>query len=201
MLDKSIPYYPISMIKTDTRNYPCFSLPEGYSFTLYQEGDEKEWSRLECELGQFENTDEGIEVFKKEFLVGHNLDAKERVLFVRDNNGEIVATAALWNGIYLGVERDRVHWIAVSDKCAGKGIAKAMLSKIIDMYNELNKEGYLYLWTGTWNYPAIAIYRKFGFSEYKGRINPLTNKEEEGFLEENENAISLASEKINNYRK
>ena len=201
MLDKSIPYYPISMIKTDTKDYPHFSLPEGYSFSLYREGDEKEWARLECELGQFENIEEGIEIFKKEFITDHNLDPKERILFVKSSDNKIVATAALWNGIYLGKEEDRVHWIAVSDECAGKGIAKAMLSKILDMYNELGKKGFVYLWTGTWNYPAISIYRRFGFSEYNGEINPLTNDKEDAFLNDNQKAISIVDKKIAEYKK
>ena len=40
MIDMSIPEYQIFMYKDDTDTYPHGSLPEGFSFKLYEEGDE-----------------------------------------------------------------------------------------------------------------------------------------------------------------
>ena len=57
MLDKSLPYTPLMMTKTDTENFPKFDLPEGYSFRFYRAGDEMHWAALECALGQFETVE------------------------------------------------------------------------------------------------------------------------------------------------
>ena len=137
--------------------FPRYCLPEGYSFDFYKAGDEAEWARLECELGQFENKDRGINCFKNEFLINQRLDPEKNVLFIKNSEGRIVATGALWDGDFLGKRLRRIHWIAVSDECRGKGIAKALISRIMEMNSELGSGEPMYLWTGTRYYPAVAI--------------------------------------------
>ena len=44
MIDKSIPYYPLTMVKDDAENYPRFDLPSGYRFEFYKKGDEIHWA-------------------------------------------------------------------------------------------------------------------------------------------------------------
>ena len=201
MIDKALPYYPVVLYKTDTSNYPKYDLPDGYSFAFYQKGDEKKWAQIECSLGQFESIDEGIKCFERAFINGQNLNPEERVLFVKDENGEYVATAAFWNGMLLGEECHRVHWVAVSDKCAGKGIAKALLCRILDLYCELGYSGFIYLLTATWYYPAINIYKKFGFIEYDGERSFDPKLDDESFVERNKKAIALIREKLGSYSK
>lgn len=196
MIDKSIPHSPISMFKTDTKSYPEYALPDGYSFSFYQKGDEVAWARLERALGQFETEALALEHFQKDFYDGQRLRPEERMLFVKDSDGEIVGTASLWDGEYFGRIEQRIHWVAVSDRCAGQGIAKAMLTRLLQLYNTLGYEGYLYLWTGTVNYPAIAIYRKFGFIEYRGEISPFTNLPDPDFAAMNRTGLATLVGKI-----
>ncbi len=47
MLDKSLPYTPLMMTKTDTKHYPQYPLCEGYTFRFYKEGDEKARATVE----------------------------------------------------------------------------------------------------------------------------------------------------------
>ncbi len=195
MLDKTLPYTPLIMTKTDTESYPRYALPEGYSFVFYKAGDERKWAELWCALGQFETVEAGIRLFQKEFLEGYAIRPEDRMLFVLDSEGKAVATAALWTGDFLGEEYQRVHWVAVSDACAGKGIAKALLSRVIELYNALGYKNFLFLRTGTWNYPAIGIYKKFGFSPYLGERSPFANIPHEGFAEKNAAAWALVDEK------
>ena len=195
MLDKSLPYTPLLMIKTDTENFPQFDLPEGYSFRFYRAGDEMHWAALECALGQFETVEAGLRCFEKEFLIGYAIRPEDRMLFVLSPEGKYVATAALWTGDFLGEEHQRVHWVAVSDECAGKGIAKALLSRVMKLYNDLGFEKFLFLRTGTWNYPAIGIYKKFGFAPYLGERSPFANIPDEGYAEKNAAAWALVDEK------
>lgn len=202
MLDKSVPLCFIIMCKTDTENYPRYELPEGYSFSMYKDGDELEWAQLEVSVGQYDCAEKGLECFRREFVEGHNLPLSERMLFVRDKDGKVVATGTLWNGIYLGKERQRLHWIATDESCKGKGIAKAMVTRLLDIYNDLGYKGFIYLITESWCYSAVNIYRKFGFKEYVGK-NPVEefDMSDEEFQKQNELGIRLISEKIDGYRK
>ena len=199
MLDLTIPHTDISMYKTDTSTYPRYELPEGFSFSFYRPGDELWWARLEVELAQFKTLERAIGCFREEFLVGQKLKPEDRMLFVRDNHGEIVATATLWEGLYNGKVEPRIHWVATSDRCAGRGIAKALLTRLFDLYGELGYSGFIYLWTGTRSYPAIAIYRKFGFVEFRGTKNPLGHSSPD-FEKQNEAAIALVDSLIEKHR-
>ncbi|MBQ9783863.1 MAG: GNAT family N-acetyltransferase [Clostridia bacterium] len=199
MIDKLLPSYPLTLYKTDTEQYPKYGLPEGYTFVFYQPGDEEAWARLECSLGQFDSMEKGLECFKREFLVDQILVPEERMLFVRDASGEYVATATLWDGMYLGKRCQRVHWVAVSDRCKGKGIAKALLSRVLDLYHELGYSGFIYLLTGTRYYPAIGIYKSFGFTEYRGERSLSDSMTDEEFQEQNERAIAFVQEKLKEY--
>ena len=200
MIDKSIEKYPLTLVKTDTKNFPRYELPEGYSFAFYQEGDEAKWAAIECSIGQFESIEKGIESFGRQFLIGHDISPEQRILFVVDGEGEYVATAALWNGDLLGEKHQRIHWVAVSDKCAGKGIAKALLSRLMELYNSLGYEGFIYLVTATWYYPAIGIYKKFGFEVYRGEKSLSADLSDAEFRLQNGKAIALLEQKLSEYK-
>lgn len=184
------------MTKTDTESYPRRTLPDGYEFVFYKQGDEQRWAEIETDVGQFSSIDAGIECFMREFVKGHNLDPRERVLFVRSAEGEYVGTASLWNGKFLGEERQRIHWVAVKDRHAGKGIASALLSRLMDLYCELGYGGFIYLLTGTRNYPAVSIYRKFGFTEYTGERSLSSSLSDEKFAAQTQKAIAIINERI-----
>ena len=143
----------------------------------------------------------GIATFRREFLEGYTIRPEDRMLFAVDPQGEYVATATLWTGDFLGTEHQRVHWVAVSDKCAGKGIAKALLSRVMKLYNDLGYKDFLFLRTGTWNYPAIRIYKSFGFLPYLGERSPFPNIPDEGFAEKNVAGWALVEEKHKLYMK
>lgn len=196
MIDKSAEYYDLFMYKTDTESYPVHYLPDGYSFVFYQKGDEKEWARLETELGQFKTIEDGIECFKREFLTNQTLSPEDRMLFVKAPDGEYVATLTLWNGCHFGKEYQRAHWLAVSDKCAGRGIAKALLSRVLQLYNELGFNGFIYLATGSWFYPAISIYRKYGFKEYTEAKSLLASVGDAEFAENTRKCIEYVNMKL-----
>ena len=201
MIDKSIESIGVMMYKTDTNNYPKYSLPEGYYFEFYKKGDENNWAQIEMSVGQYDTKEEALSGFERSFIQDQNLILEERMLFVKDLEGNAVATASLWNGFYLGEECQRIHWVAVMDKCAGLGIAKAMLTKLMDLYNELGYYGFIYLSTGTRNFPAISIYRKFGFIDYHGEVDPRSNVKSEAYYIRNEKAFEIINSKIAEHKK
>ena len=197
MIDTSIPYYPLVMHKTDADNYPKYELPEGYKFVFFQDGDEIKWSEIQTAVGSFGSVETGVRVFNDSFVNGQTLDAKERMIFVVAPNSEYIGTAALWEGDEYGKILQRIHWVAVKDGHSGKGIAKAMLSRLFDLYNELGFCGFIYLTTGTRNYPAVNIYEKFGFELYRGEKSLFKGLSDEEFVKRNTVAIELLNKMLN----
>ena len=196
MIDKSLPYFPLTLVKTDTERYPHRELPEGFRFAFYKAGDEVHWAEIERSLGQFETVEEGVACFRREFPEDYPLRCEDRMLFVIDSEGEYVATVTLWDGDFLGERRQRMHWLAVKDKVAGRGIAAAMTCRILDLYRALGYSGLIYLLTATWYYPAIYIYRKFGYAEYRGDVSLIAGMSDEEFQKKNEEAIAAVDVKL-----
>lgn len=201
MIDKSVEDMVLALVKTDTKNYPKYTLPEGYKFAFYKKGDEYKWAELEVELGQFDTIEKGVEAFEKDFLIGQNLKPEDRTIFVVDPDGNYVATLSLWDGKFLDGHYQKLHWMAVSDRCAGKGIAKALMTRLLDLYNELGYKDFIFLYTGTWYYSAINIYQKFGFKFYEGERSVVVSATDENFKEYNEKAINIVKEKFKEYKK
>ena len=199
MIDKSLPRYRLWLYKTDTKNYPKHELPSGYSLEFYKKGDEIHWANLELSIGQFESLEEALQAFYKSFVHGQTLIPEERIIFVKDNSGDYVATCSLWDGDFLGKRCQRLYWLAVSDKCVGKGIAKALVCCVLDLYNQLGYEDFIYLATGTWYYRAISIYKKFGFIEYDGERSLIEDMRDEDFANQNREAISFVNTKLTDY--
>ena len=189
MIDKSIPYYPLTMVKYDAETYPRYDLPSGYRFEFYKKGNELHWAEIETEVGQFSGIEKGLEYFNKEFIAGQDLDPEKRMLFVISPDGEYVGTASLWNGLFYGEKKQRIHWVAVKDSHSGKGIAKAMLCRLMDLYCELGYSGFIYLLTGTRNWHAVTLYRKFGFREYVSDRSPSSRATDAEFAENTARAV------------
>ena len=197
MIDKSIPYIPLIMQKDDVDVYPRFFLPNGYEFVFYKDGDEEKWSKIQTAVGSFASVEVGTQVFLRDFVNGQALKASERVIFVCDSSGEYIASAALWDGDNYGRRLQRLHWIAVTDEHGGKGIAKAMICRLLDLYHELGLNDIIYLTTGTRNYPAIKIYEKFGFYVYDGEESLFPELDSAQFTERNKAAIELVNKMLN----
>ena len=200
MIDQSTESISLILYKDDTRSFPRASLPAGYSFAFYRDGDAERWAQIECSVGQFATVAEGVACFEREFLQGYELDPRDHTLFVVDPDGNYVATASLWSWTIFGVPCYRAHWLAVTDACAGLGIAQALLARVLALFNERCGQGRLYLLTSTRYYPAIHIYQKFGFEIYRGECSPETGLPDEAFAAKNERAIALLAQKLAEFR-
>lgn len=174
MLDTTVPHIGVLMTKQDLHDYPKYALPAGYQFSGYQTGDETAWATLQTSVGHMQNQVEAKQIFQEVFLlVAEEEQLTKKCLFVKNKAGEIVATASLWRGEHFGKRLQRIHYVAVAEQEAGKGIAKALLTKLLDLYHELGlQQEFLYLTTQTQSYVAIHLYLKFGFVPYKGEQPP-----------------------------
>jgi GNAT superfamily N-acetyltransferase len=229
-LDRSLPHIGVIMEKSDTNSYPRYNLPVDYHFSYYQRGFEQQWAQLQFEVEQVDSLDEAYQAFHTEYLYGKNMNwiHKEtelhdiskiesapyyeqlckQVIFVVDSKGKVVGTGSVWNGNMFGKELKRLHWVAVSPMDQGKGIAKAIVTRLLDIYNTLDDCGYIYLTSQTWSYRAINVYFQFGFTPYLGEkpekwisVNLTSgNYEPWDYNEKNMEAWKLINDKIMQYK-
>jgi GNAT superfamily N-acetyltransferase len=198
MLDKTIPYFGVIMVKDNIKEYPKYNLPNGYSFCMYEDGYENYWAKLEYRVGEFNSFEAAFEYFDSEFIRNKE-ELYKRCIFVKNEAGEIIATASIWYGNHFGDKlMQRIHWVAVDPDYQGNGIAKALITKTLDTFNELGLGDILYLTTQTWSFKAINIYMKFGFKPYMGEKPVNWKTKSQNFEEENKKAWDIIFDRINN---
>jgi GNAT superfamily N-acetyltransferase len=166
---------------------------------MYEDGYEKHWAELEASAEEFSDEKEALAHFHGEFMDKKDL-LKDRCIFIRDVNGRFAATAMVWPGNHLGLIKERIHWVCVHQDYQGKGLAKAILTKALDIFNSLGNDEMIYLTTQTNSYKAVNIYLKFGFRQFEGE-KPDAWKCTESWEEDIEKAWEIINVKINEYRK
>lgn len=188
----------VLMEKNNPKDYPKFNLPDGFSFVYYKDGYENDWAKIQTDLKQFSNFKDALKCFKDTFLDGTN-DVYKKCFFIQDINKKNIATASIWNGNHFGKTLQRIHWVAVSNEYQGLGLAKCLVCKALDTFNELGFKNYIYLTSQVSSYKALNIYKKFGFKPYLGKmpINWGIYKNEDDF----QNDTKLAWEEIQSLSK
>lgn len=198
MIDRSVPYIGIIMVKNNVKEYPRYEIPDGYEFVMYQDGFEKYWAELETSVGEFDEYEKALGYFKKEFMSKKEL-LPDRCSFIRTTGGEFAATASVWPGDTFGKIQDKIHWVCVHPGHQGNGLAKAVLTQAMHIFNSIGKDDMTYLTTQTNSYKAINIYRKFGFRIYTGP-KPASWKCQETWEEDLYKAKEIINEKIQEYQ-
>ncbi|MDD3244335.1 MAG: GNAT family N-acetyltransferase [Eubacteriales bacterium] len=168
MLDKSVPHKFVFMEKSDPAVYPRYDLPPGYSFCLFHPGLEQDWKSIHREVGHFDDDAAAQRALAADFLPHPALMARQMLFVCHDASGQTVGTASLWPGEEFGRTRQRLHWVAVRPAHSGRGIAKALLTRLLDIYAQQGYTDGVYLITQTWSWRAVNLYRSFGFQPYLG---------------------------------
>lgn len=164
MLDKTDPLSAVTMICQEPPT-ASVSLPDGYSFTFFQREMETDWCRIQCSVEHFPNAEASLKAFHSEFSRQPAL-LEKRIVFVCDSIGRPVATGCLWPGNELDIPMERLHWLAVVPGLQGRGIGKALLAKLAELYRAEGCTGGIYLFAQAANLRAIGIFRQFGFKPY-----------------------------------
>lgn len=176
MLDKSVPYAGIFMRREAGAPIEAYPLPDGYRFSLYNEGDETSWARIETSVLEFDSEFAALLHFNKEFMPFTG-ELRRRCLFIEEEKGGKIATATSWWDDVEGQRRPWLKWVGVDPRYQGAGLGKALISKAIELMASLEGDADFYLHTQTWSYKAISIYRTYGFlptdekALYKDREN------------------------------
>ncbi len=161
MLDRSVPYYNILMKRNAGIPVQHYDLPEGYSFKMYEEGNEKDWAAIEVSVLEYIDEQAALNKFKKFMAITD--ETKRRVCFIVAPNNEIVGTASIW-WEYSGQRRDPwVNYVAIKPQYQGKGLSKALISHILELSLIIEGDRNVYLHTQTWSHIAVRLYQSFNF--------------------------------------
>ena len=150
------------MIRTTLEALPRYTLPPGFQVRTYRDGDADHWVRIHELADKYNKVTS--ETFHKEF--GYNIEAmRERGFFLETQASEVIGTATAWYDEVFESERyGRVHWVAIIPEYQGRGLAKPLLSKVMDCLLRAHSKAYLV--TSSARIPAIQLYLKFGFQPF-----------------------------------
>ena len=68
-IDHSLPFIAVIMEKGDAGIHPEFRLPEGFSFSFFQPGDEERWAQLQLSVEHVDTLQQAEDIFRQEFLL------------------------------------------------------------------------------------------------------------------------------------
>lgn len=162
-MDKTIPYVDIVMRRAQSLPpIEAPALPEGIVYTLYKPGDEKDWARVETLAGEFDCDADARRYFDREFAP-HEAELKRRMVFLRNELGEPIATATAWHIGTHGESQRRLHWVAVVPSYQGKGLGRAVTMQAMHLFEAVGPAGDAWLTTQTWSYRGMGLYLDLGF--------------------------------------
>lgn len=160
--DEHIKYYEL-LLERDLDALPVFSLPEGYKFVFYKQGDRDIWIDIEKSAKEFISYEQGLEAWNK-YYANHEQELLNRMVFIEDANGRKAATATAYYDI---TNRDKsndswLHWVAVRREYQGRGLSKPLISYVLNVMRGL---GYVHakIPTQTTTWLACKIYLDLGF--------------------------------------
>jgi len=169
MLDKTLPFYKVYMVRKAGTPIPDFPLPDGFCFTLYKDGDEVDWARIETSVDEFDSEFAALLRFTEEFIPKAD-ELYRRCLFIETSEGEKVATANAWWSYVNDERRAWLHWVSVAPGYQGLGLGKAITSRVTQLLLEIEGDVDFYLSTQTWSYKAINIYKQIGYEPTDEKI-------------------------------
>jgi ribosomal protein S18 acetylase RimI-like enzyme len=154
---------PLTMVRDHLDQIPSFGCPAGYTIRTFRPGDDQRWVRVEALAGEFASQEEALREFHEEFDP-HASELDDRCFLIEDSQGTVIGTAMAWYGDFAGEVRGRVHWVGIEPAYQGRGLAKPLLSTVLDRLARTHRAAFLT--TQTTSYRAINLYLNFGFLPY-----------------------------------
>jgi GNAT superfamily N-acetyltransferase len=146
--------------RRDLENIPQQPLPNGYSFRFYRPGDEETWAQIWSSADDFDVYDS--KRFRNIFGTDDDLLARS-CLFLVDPEGQEVGTATAWVESYAKLTWAKLSWIAISRSHQGLGLARPLLSAVMNRSKELGHcRAVLYTYAAPIRIRAIRLYLDYG---------------------------------------
>ena len=132
-------------------------LPPGYHFRRIHEGEIESWKRMpfDDERTAAEHLSYMTGFFERVYAPQKSLFL-ERCLFACDKDDQPVGTGFIWEACG---NVPTVHWYKVKKEYEGRGIGRALLSKVMQSAADYP----VYLHTQPGSFRAIKLYTDFGF--------------------------------------
>jgi len=149
----------VCMYRPSLAGIPQFALPDGFSLSLFKPGQADDWLAVQ------QRAERIVRVTRKTFddNFGHDLPAMaDRSYFLLDAAGAPIGTATAWyDDSFHGRRAGRVHWVAVVPEFQGRGLAKPLMTAVMNRLARSHEAAYLI--TSTLRLAAIHLYLNFGF--------------------------------------
>ena len=155
---------PLTMVRDHLDHLPSFGCPAGYAIRSFRRGDAEHWARVEAMACEFLSQDEALREFHEEFDP-HASELEDHCFLLEANQGEVIGTAMAWYEDFAGEVRGRVHWVGIVPAHQGRGLAKPLLSTVLNRLARSHRSAFLT--TQTTSYRAINLYLNFGFVPYQ----------------------------------
>jgi ribosomal protein S18 acetylase RimI-like enzyme len=162
MLDKSIPYFNILLMRKQKTEFQNNPLPKGFHFEFFQLGDEQSWADIETSVLEFSDNNEALEYFEREYLKFTN-ELFQRCIFIVTDHGEKVGTAIAWWSTRNNKRVPSIHWVSIKPDFQNMGLGKSIVNKAISTSIKIDGDFNSFIHTQTWSYAAIGIYLKSGY--------------------------------------
>lgn len=160
--DSRIKYYQL-LLERNLDNLPSYTLPNGFTYVFYQDGDKDNWINIEKSAKEFSSYEEGVQAWNKFFSTREEI-LHNRMVFIRSADGQKVATATALFDIN---NRDSsgsgwLHWVSVRRDYQGRGLSKPLITHTLQIMRDL---GYTHakIPTQTTTWLACKIYLDLGF--------------------------------------
>lgn len=167
--DGRICYYSL-LLERQITDMPKYSLPAGYRFVPYSDGDKAQWITIEMSAKEFTTYEQGVEAWNRYYA--DTLDIlPDRMFFIENENGEKIATATAFYDIY---GRDNsgagwLHWVAIKREYQGKGLSKPLITYVLNVMKNLGySHAKIPTQTNTWL--ACKVYLDLGFLPVKENL-------------------------------
>ncbi len=153
----------ITMVRRHLTRFLRCAPPAPYSIRLFREGDERAFDEIWLAADTDGQAERGL--FEREF--GAKIEhIPERMFFAVDEGGEPAGTATAWfNDDWNGGRWGHVHWVAVKPEHQGRGLARALMSRVMEQLAALGHDR-AYLVTQTVRLRAVGLYLSFGFEPF-----------------------------------
>lgn len=160
MVDKTIPFADIIM-RNDDPQFTQATLPEGFYFDTYRDGDDEAWARMEHYAGDFKTYEIALGYFRSAYLPLME-ELKKRFVIVRNKDGEGVCSCIAWKTFRNDKRAAALQWLVTAEGYEGLGLARAVAFETVNRYCQLG-ESPIWLHTQPWSYKAIWLYYQAGF--------------------------------------
>ena len=160
--DERLAYYEL-LLESPLDSVTERPLPEGFSYVNYEPGDKDQWTEIEKSAEEFRTAEDGEKAWAK-YFEGRDEQLVHRMFFVENEQGEKVATASAYYNIYVGDDgvNGWLHWVAVHMKAQGKGLAKPLITHVLQHMKTLGYERAV-IPTQTTTWLACRLYLDLGF--------------------------------------